>query len=90
MSISFRPSDEVTIGATTNNGDDGLIDLSGLGSGAGRVQFSDFITATPADITYTWGYSKDHIIECIKTGLTQGTITYKDIILAIKEVKDEQ
>lgn len=31
-------------------------------------------------------YNKEHIIECIKEGLKYGTIDYKDIIMAIKEV----
>jgi len=35
-------------------------------------------------------YNKEHIIECIKEGLKYGTIEYKDIIMAIKEVANDR
>jgi len=48
---------------------------------------SDLWAAT--DIKATT-YNKEHIIKCIKEGLKYGTIDYKDIIIAIKEVANDR
>jgi len=81
------------------NNDEDLIErlneeeLSEEGLGVGFASFgdyySDLLTTTRNVNIKDSTYNKEHILECIKEGLKYGTIEYKDIILAIKEAKDD-
>ena len=61
----------------------------GVGFASFGDYYSDLLTTTKNINIKDSTYNKEHILECIKEGLRYGTIEYKDIILAIKEAKNE-